>query len=145
MRSLGVVITTRLTSSAVILCASISVATASSMDWIGEPTHHFLIDACMISKRVPSSAVRRAGSGASPNAVNRLSRPENGSCTAEKPAATILAADTPLRAPMPPKSERLLHVLAVALPVGDAGQLLHGVREHVADALSAEFQKRGHR
>ena len=58
----------------------------------------------MISKRAPSPATSSSGAAVSASAVNRLCVPLSGSSTAVKPAATMVAAATPLRAPMPPKS-----------------------------------------
>ena len=104
MRSSGMVMTMRLALSGFTPCSSISACVASSTDWIGEPTHHFLIEASMTSKRWPSSSMRMSGLALSAKPSKKLPWPVNGSSTPVMPEATIIAPATPLRAPMPPKS-----------------------------------------
>ena len=107
-------------------CAS-SVSSASSAAWIGAPAAHFLIDACMISNRLPRPSTRASGRGVCANASRKVRAPgervldpgeagpdhgRRGDAVARRHAAEI---------------ERLLDVLRIAHPVREAGCLLHGV------------------
>ena len=58
----------------------------------------------MISNRLPSPSTKASGRGVSAKASRKVRAPASGSSTPVKPAAAMVAAATPLRAGMPPKS-----------------------------------------
>ena len=85
----------------------------------------------MISKRVPRPSASISGSGFSPKVAKKLAGPENGSSTPVHAGRDHHRGGDAVARAHAAEVERLLDMLAVAIPERDAGRLLRRIGEHV--------------
>ena len=104
MRSEGIVKLTFSIPAGSIGCSAIKISIASKTDWIGDPTHHFLIDALSISKTSPSRSTNLFGWGASAKHANNPRSPVSGSGGEVIFDLAKKAEYSPSRAPLPPNT-----------------------------------------